>query len=98
MLFVARTEEEKVRAAHEDISVLMKRSGAEMRYYIEASTNKLRVGFTEAVNTAVEEDVVKVRVELELRRRRDTEEAARVTEDDDCRKRYQEEEGTYSSV
>ena len=69
-----------------------------MRYYIEASTNKLRAGFTEALNTAVEEDVLKVRVELELRRRRDTEEAARVTEDDDCRRRYQEEEGTYSSV
>ena len=53
-----------------DLSALMKRSGAEMRDAVKAAAKEARVGFTEAANTALEENVSKVRFKLEMRRRR----------------------------
>ena len=90
--FVACAKEDKARSLQEDISALMKRSGAEMRDSVEAATKEARAGFIEAVNVVVKE------AESELHRRRDNEEAARVDEEDDLRRRAQDEEETSSSV
>ena len=88
-LFVSCAEEEKVGAVQEAIYALKKRGGEEMRDAVEASYKEARAGFTEAANSALEEAVSKVRAKSELYRRRDAEEAARVTEDNDCRRRAQ---------
>ena len=79
--FFAHSEEEMDRATHKDISALMKKHGTEMIYAVEGAPNKVRVGFTEAGNAAVEEDILKVSGESDLCRRRDVEEALRVAKD-----------------
>ena len=69
-----------------------------MRDSAEAAAKEARAGFTKAADSAVEEAVLKVRSESELRRRRVAEEAVRVAEDDDRMRRAQEEEETSFSV
>ena len=91
-MFVTRAEEDKVRVVQEDIYVLMKRSGAEMKKSVEAAAKEARAVFTKALNTTAEEAISKIRAKSELRRRRDVKEAARVAEDDDFRRMAQEED------
>ena len=55
--FVACNEEEKARAVQEDISVMMKRHGEEMRDKFEAAAKEVRAGFNKAENTDVDEAV-----------------------------------------
>ena len=65
----------------------MKRHGAKIRDAIEAVAKEARARFTEAMNAAVEEAISEVSDKSELCRRRDVEEAARFSEDQDRRKK-----------
>ena len=69
-----------------------------MRDVVKAASKEVRAVFTDAVNAAVAEAISKVRAKSELRRRRNVREAARVAENEDCRRRDQEEEETSFSV
>ena len=63
-----------------------------MRNSVEADAKEVRVGFTEAVNAAAKEAVLKFRAESDLYRRRDDKEVTSVAKEDDFRRRDQEEE------
>ena len=76
---------------------MMKQHRAEMRDAVDSAAKEAMAGFTEAVNAAVEEAVIKVRSESEMHRTREVEEAASVNKDNDRRRKAQEEKEEASS-
>ena len=76
---------------------MMKQHRAEMRDAVDSAAKEAMAGFTEAANAAVEEAVIKVRSESEMRRTREVKEAASVNKDNDCRRKAQEEKEETSS-
>ena len=97
-MFVARAKEKKDRDVQEAIYALMKPHGAEMRDSAKAVAKEMRSGFAKAAKAAVEEDVSKVRDDLDLCSRMNVEEAASVADDDYIRRRDQTEEVTSYSM